>query len=571
MPGVPYDPVPSIAPTEAATPRPNVNAPVGAFGGEVAHAIEGLGAVTTHAGNELFGRAVAIQQLNNETEAREADAKYMIGAGDLHAKFNSLEGQERVKAFPQYTKDLQDLRVKTRNDLSNPMAQKMYDASSLSTMGRSIFNGAGAAATANKEWAHTTVNAQHELLVKGTYDSPDDDSAFRAAISQNHSTSATRAALTPGGASPERVALMQRQGDSTIASNRILGMARNQPYKASQMLEQYKKEGLLFGKDYETVSNKVQSYAQTVGADTVANQVLEKYLQSDGTYSKTAREMQTEAVDTAQKMYPDDPKMESATRSVFDRNYNQRDWTRDRDARVVEQHMADYRTKGVMSVDMLPPDLVKRMSSTQIARYPREANAYRESIDKQTNKADFQRLLGLYNNNNGAFMETNIISQPGLSKENIDYFTKLQRQATANGDPRVTKAMSTLRGAVPATLESLSIYRRDHKSPEDYDRFTGALHEAIQAWQENTGKPPNEKELTKEIFPNLVMQVTDPDRWFGRKSELFKAGLPEGVKELAEKDAGKSLSEEEARQFYLREQFNKLFGAKGKKDQGRVP
>jgi len=574
MAQIPYSPVPSVAPSEAATPGFRLNVPEGAFGGGVAAATQELGTRVSAVGNELFGRAIALQQLNNESEAREADAQYMMKAGELHANYQSLEGKARVDAFPKYSQDLQDLRTQIRGGLSNSMAQKMYDASSLSTMGRSIFNGAGAAASANKEWAHGAVTAQHDLIVKGVYDDPNNESAFRQAIDNNHKTAATRAALTAGGASPERVELITKQGDSTIAANRILGMARNQPYQASQLLKQYKDEGLLFGKDAEVVQNKVESLTQTVGADAIAGQTLGKYLQPDGTYSKSSSEMQAEAVAVAKKAYPDDPKMETAATTAFDRKFNQHSWAVQQDQREVTQQLNSYIVKGVRNTDMLPPDLLKQMSPAQIKAFPAQANTYQRSIDTQTNQAAYEKFLGLYNNDNGKFMETDFMLEPGLNKSDRDRFLKLQRQANANGDPRVSKAIQTLRGSVPGTLESLGIYRRDAKNPEDYDRFTGALHEAIQSYQETNGKPPNEQALSKEIFPNLIMQVTDPDKWFGRKSELFRSGVPEEVKAAAEKDAGKPLNDEEVRKTYLRMQFNQLFGASKKssaKTQDRAP
>jgi type II secretory pathway pseudopilin PulG len=212
------------------------------------------------------------------------------------------------------------------------------------------------------------------------------------------------------------------------------------------------------------------------------------------------------------------------------------------------------------------------MTPAQIKSFPAQANTYQKSVDTQTNQDSYEKFLGLYNNDNGKFMETDFMSEPGLNKSDRDRFLKLQREENANGDPRVSKAIQTLRGAVPGTLESLGIYKRDAKSPKDYDRFTGALHEAIQSYQETNGKPPNEQQLTKEIFPNLIMQTTDPDKWFGRTNELFRAGVPDEVKAEAEKDAGKPLNDEEVRKTYLRLQFNKLFGAsKPSKTQDRVP
>ena len=72
MAQVPYSPVPDVAPSDTATPRVSVATPEAAFGGATAKAIENLGTTVQGAGNELFGRAVALQQLNNETEAKIA-------------------------------------------------------------------------------------------------------------------------------------------------------------------------------------------------------------------------------------------------------------------------------------------------------------------------------------------------------------------------------------------------------------------------------------------------------------------------------------------------------------------
>lgn len=569
MAQIPYSPVPTVAPTEAATPGFRLNTPEAAFGGATAAAIEGLGHVTEQAGNELFGRAIALQQLNNESEAREADAKYMMAAGDLHAKYQALEGKARVDAFPQYSKDLQDLRVKIRGSLSNPMAMKLYDASSLSTMGRSIFNGAGAAASANKEWAHGAVTAQHDLLVKQVYDDPNDDTAFRQAIANNHTTAVSRAALTAGGASPERIELITRQGDSTIAANRILGMARNQPYQASQLLKKYKEEGLLFGKDYEVVSNKVQSLTQTVWTNSNANQVLGKYLQSDGTYSKSAQEMQAEAVETATKAYPDDPKMPTAAEGAFNSEYEKRQRAKFFDEREVKQQLQTYIVKGVNTVDMLPPDLIKRMSPTQIKSFPAEANSYQRSVDTQTHQATYEKFLGLYNNDNGKFMETNFMAEPGLSKGDRDKFIALQRKIAANGDPRVDKAMKQLRGFAPSTLTDLGVIGKN-RNEDTANQFVGALHEAIQSYQETNGKPPDEKTITKEIFPAITRDVTQKGWLWDSHEHFFSAPVPDEYTNLYRKSVPDA-KEPDIRRAYIRQMFDQFFKAsKTSKDQGRV-
>src|SRR6266436_5405344 len=105
----------------------NPRIPSAAFGGEAAQALSGFGKTAEHVGDEIFARAIALQNLNNEAEATEADAKYMQTAGDLHAEFNAKQGKERVDAYPKYKQDLNEARQKLRGGLSSQMAQRMFD------------------------------------------------------------------------------------------------------------------------------------------------------------------------------------------------------------------------------------------------------------------------------------------------------------------------------------------------------------------------------------------------------------------------------------------------------------
>ncbi len=159
-PKVPYNPVPEVTPADVSTQPIRIHTPSEAFGSAQAEGLSHLGAAVSAAGNELYTRAYAMQQLTNESDARDADTQYMIEAGKLHASYNALEGKARVDAYDEYAKNLQETRVKIRNGLGNPQAQKMYDGSSLSTMGRTIFNGAGAAASAGIQYNKGTLVGQ---------------------------------------------------------------------------------------------------------------------------------------------------------------------------------------------------------------------------------------------------------------------------------------------------------------------------------------------------------------------------------------------------------------------------
>src|SRR5262245_32507513 len=98
MAQVPYKPVMDVSPGDRPTPYFHLNAVADAFGANIGQALSHLGAQMERSSDELFNRAVALQQLKNETEAREADAQYMIESGKYHAEFNSLQGKNAVNA-----------------------------------------------------------------------------------------------------------------------------------------------------------------------------------------------------------------------------------------------------------------------------------------------------------------------------------------------------------------------------------------------------------------------------------------------------------------------------------------
>ena len=565
MPSVPaqapYNPVPRVAPSTVPLPQIRVNAPEAAFGGAVAQGLSNLGTAVEGAGNELFARAYALQQLDNESEARDADSQYMIEAGKLHAQYNALEGKARVDAYDGYAKNLQDLRVKIRDGLSNPMAQKMYDASSLSTMGRTIFNGAGAAASAGIQYNKGTLSGQIDLDTKALEDNPNDESLFQEKIARIKDSTARLMQMEGFDEDNPKTVDMQAKKVSSAALSRITGMARNQPYQASKLYDQYKAQGLLYGNDVNVAEARVQSFAQTTGAATIADHVLAAHKTADG-YDASFEDMQAEAKKQGADMFPNDPKMGIAAAAAFDRNYNQVKFAQSQDRLDVKKQVSDFITKGVTDVHMLPPALVQRMSPQDVKSFPAQVNSYQHSMSVQTNQVQYDKLLGMYNNDNASFMNTDLYRVPGLSKSNIDFFLRLQRQAAPNGDPRVSRAMNYLKGAVPSALDDLGV-TGPRLNRDIHNQFVGALHSAIQGWQEEYNKPPSEKDIVETIYPSLMRQVAEPGwLWGTNNTEFFKSQLPQPLVEQATKAAGHDLSVpelEQVRNEYMRAQFNQFY------------
>jgi hypothetical protein len=202
MAQVPYSGVPQVAPGGEATPRYSADTPIGAFGGASAAAMGTLGKQIEGAGNEVFQRGLAMQDLYNHSEAQEADAKYMETAGKLHADYSSLSGKAAVDAYPKYIQDLKDSRDGLKATLSNGMSQKLFDSQSLSTMGRTIFNGAGHAATENKKYALGASKARVEAISDQTLAQPQDDKAFQAGLETSEREVRAQAQLAGIGSDP---------------------------------------------------------------------------------------------------------------------------------------------------------------------------------------------------------------------------------------------------------------------------------------------------------------------------------------------------------------------------------
>lgn len=240
MAQVPYTPYPTVSPRAPGVPAVSVSTTPDMFGANIGRGMEQLGATESHVGDELFQRAVAMQELRNETEAKQADANYMIESGKLHAQFSSLEGKNAVDAFPKYISDLKSLREDMRQGLSNDQARRYYDSSSLQNMGRSIFNGAGHAAVQQKAYANGTLDAQVKAYSSSALQNAKDEGAFQAGLQNIDEVTDTKAQLFGWGDAQKAEYKAERV--SNLWANRIEGLSRTDPQAAKEMLSQHRQD-----------------------------------------------------------------------------------------------------------------------------------------------------------------------------------------------------------------------------------------------------------------------------------------------------------------------------------------
>lgn len=271
MPSVPYSGVPTVAPQDTPVPRYTADVTPAAFGVNVAQAVEGLGKTTEGVGNEIFARGQAMQDLYNHSEAQQAASDYMQKAGELHANYSSLAGKAAVDAYPQYIKDLQKARTDIAGGLSNDMSRKLYDGESLSTQGRTIFNGAGHAATQNKIYAVGSSQARVDAIANRTLQTPADEDTFQDGLQDAEDEVRAQGQLNGWG--PDLTAEKIAQQKSDLWGQRISGLVKSQPLAASKMLDKAVADGEVRGQDIAKLTNMVQQANHTVGARMISHEV----------------------------------------------------------------------------------------------------------------------------------------------------------------------------------------------------------------------------------------------------------------------------------------------------------
>ena len=566
---------PTVQPTTQGLPGVSVNTPAAAFGGATGAATSELAGTLGKVGNELFARAEALQQLNNETAAKDEDIKFMINAGKIHAEYNALEGRARVAAFPKYSEDLQSLYRTHRGNLGNPMAQRMFDSAAVSTLSRSIFNGAGAAASAQSQAAHTSAVAAEALLVKNAGDPTLSNKDFDALLEKNKSNVYMRSQHSPGGWSEEVEAAENAKANSTMARSRIEGIARQNPEEGVKLYDEYVKRGLLQDQDRKMVEREVDTFIKTTGMTQVADTVLTANANKDRRmgFDKSEGEMKQQAVDAAQARYPSKDKavIKTEAEAAFQRQYSNHLYTMNQERKEVQDQYNGYINKGVSRLDQLPQEFVDRMDEKQKKSFDFDALQAKIKTSAVTSYPIKERLIGMYSSSDPEtklkFQEMNFWQVPGLNTKDIKELNALQHKANANGDPRVSKAMHILEGSSANTLKDLGV----HKAGALQDQFKGALHSALVAWQEDRGKPPTDKELSETILPQISKKIVNPGNVFGNwagwdwmaKDPLFQTDIPtsesDKIKKAIKADTGIEPTEDLVRSKYFQGQFKKLF------------
>lgn len=588
MPQVPYSPIPQPG-QMIGTPKVSVNTPVAAFGGVVGQAIEGAGKGLEKFGDEIFHRAIALQDLKNESEKSDAVAQYEMEAGKLHAEYQSLRGKDAVDGQAKYNKDLNDLRVNIRDGLSNDMTRKMYDSTSLSVMGRSIFNGAGHAANQNKEWAKNSAASEIEANNNYIHQNPNDENALKQGL-QNSERLIRGTVQHIAGWDDKQTDVEVAKVQSKALLSRISGKAKTEPAEAEQMLKEYRSR--LFGNDVDTAENVVRNQLHSTGARVIADKVMDSAnLEAvEGKPSDTLESLLKRGDEIAHEHAPEDRQLVDYVRNQIKGAYTARQQSiKDveyRNADMISNAMQQFRPQSLDQLKATSPQLeglINNMRPDKRLALERQINSYNAALRRQGNDDEFNRLSGMAESPEGReeLLNTHDLGKYGLSQPQMNKIMNLQKglRKDIEGDPRVNRAIGQFRAAKGSDLEALGIFRRTDQNKDDYDKFSGAMRQAIDTWVDVYKKPPTEKDIVDTIGPQIIRQQVQ-SKWFGlttgKSDPEFKQPVPKDIAEKIKKAPEwlelpqTEQTEDRLKQVYNRLVFKNLFEAGIKKDQTKV-
>lgn len=580
MPRVPYSPTSSVSSVSGTVRGPEVRAIPDAFGAGVASANQNLSRTLEATGDEIFKRAMDMQALANDSAAKKADADFVIKMGDMHAEYQSLQGQAAVDARPAYVENLRKLREEVGEGL-NPAARRVYDNSTRQQFARAVFNSAGHSASQLRQSAKGAALAQIEANQISVGQDPTDDVGFERGLRQNEQNIRTTLGPLQGMSEPEINLAVQKSNSGMVAS-RIVGMANNDPFKAQEWLTKHR--DTMTPADLEKAEKIVDTRVSTLGAREIDKRVNADLFDkpATGAPEKGLDERVLEAKELAKKLAPDNKLIEDTAVARVRATYAGRkkdakdtlDFNRLNVASAINGDYGKVPTtveelRGISpaiakSYDDLPSTMKPAMLRAMASNAKGDVGETEERYRKYT--ALRGQALSTNDEERIRFLDMNVAEQD-LPRKWRTSLLKMQESLAkgAGGDPRVNRAMRVLTDAGIAP-------RLANSSADIVNSFRGALSEALDEYQENYKKSPD-FDTVKQIGAQIIQEQADPNKWtFGflnRTTPLYQMSVPADVLDKIKsdprfKDAGIEPTDEMIQRAYFREQWKKLYGGTAK-------
>lgn len=532
---------------------------VGHATGFLAQNLDSLGKQFEHAGDEIFNRAVGLQELQNETAAKKAALEYDTYETKQSTDFSLKKGDAATEdALKAHVDDLQKKREDMLNKMTNPSQKRSFENMTMNTLVSATRRAATHAATETRAAASGATDGRIATLTDKfakTDDIKESEDLYKEIYKEFWGTKAPIRGWTKDEATAEF-----QKVTSHMYSSKITELSHSNPQKALEMLEANK--DAMLATDYEKVYKTVETELRGRNSRNIADRIQQ------GSPDAPLEDKIERGRKEAEKINPKDERLVTETEGRIITQHNimrkeqaeqkQKNWDTAKDAvygyntpkgtkpTTKEEYLAipgareAFDSLSNTDKDKILEMLVKN-SKADYPLTPAARDRYNELRDEaeSTDPANIEKFLhrDLYDE-----------KIPGSMRDQLRQKQReiLKKGATAN--PSVMRAMRVVGNSIPNTF-------RDPNSSIG-KQFRGALQTILEDELAANKGVPLKDERIREIVGQLLS--SDPKTgiggWQFTQSYMYKGMVEPTDKELADmKNLAPWMSE-----MQLRAEFTKL-------------
>ncbi len=546
MPQIPYTPYSSVQP-QVATPSVQVSTPGAAFGENIGAALRGLGATVEHSGDELFTRAMALQQLNNEAEARNAQIEFAKQTAPVVADFDSLKGKAARDALTPHLNRLSAMQEQMASTLSSPNARRMFRTDTSPFLQREIFSASRHAGDEFKNYIVGEAQARSDNVAH-TWTDPENQSEVDEKVATHTEDIKTIAGVK--GLGPESQADWVFKQTSNTLSQQINALAlRGNTEKGFELLEKYKNEDKLTQENYEALQKNLWHRNRALGAEHLVAQVSK-----DGKLSPA--QMQEKIEELAPKFDHGDPEFLDAAKHQLRMKLGWDDKiAKENQAQNMQTIYGLIRGGEVKDLTQLQAhatggpafDQLDEKSKLGMPKMIGDAILKR---DFETSHRNYEILTDMFNDptQRQKALSINLFDHDlKLSLPQVDHFLSLRNRLIKQpiDMPEVRQGWQAMRQQFGPQLQELGVVSNTGKEKPGsaLSALRGGMSIAIQEFEQANKRPPSPEEFREKIAKPLIRTHAEPG-FFGYL--LGGKTVPEFARTFDKKeleDARKTLSE----------------------------
>jgi hypothetical protein len=577
MPRVPtaaaeYRPYSTAQPTTEG-PRPlHIQAPFEeAFGVNIGRAMAGLGGEVSKTGQELFQRANALQELQNESDAREKASQAIDAGATPQEQYLATEGKDARDTLQSHLGNMRGIEDQYRGQLTNESAKRHYDTYMFAHSRSNVKTSIGHAARQDRAYHDQTVEAIADNAAADLYRSPDADKldAYYAKIEEDAKTKAGLKGV------PDDDPIIEKwKHDKKLKgiSNYLKGMADIKPIKALDDFEKSIDAGVIEGDEAARVQAYIWNrYAGAIGRNKEKEINGDLYDKDVATHKpeKTLGERTNEALKWIDEQnYPEGLKEMVTEKLLNNVRAGYGKYEKDvvdinkRNFDVVKNALNGYDQNGQpgalpISEDeirakgtkvSLALDALREQSPSLYASLMRAAehNARKDVAPTKEGDMMYRGLHGLADEHPDQFVAVNLWDEKydKLTRSQRDKLFDLQdkKKLAPEKDPNVSRAVRIMKdaGIWPQNLTEAT-------DPTAYHWLTGSLQLEIKAMTGEALKPPSDEEI-RTLGKALTAEVPGTASWLtfglGKNDPYYqnlwqniqKEGVPEGAADIIRRD-----------------------------------